>query len=87
MIATDLALFGVIGTALGTLYFILLFASVRKRISRSALTSIAGLYMLRYMIAVAGFWLIAQQGARPLIAALLGFLVARLFVQHRIVME
>lgn len=80
----DLLLFATAGVALGVIYFALLAVTVNRYVSRSTAASIISLYLLRLAIAVAGFWFIAQQGPVPLIAALAGFMAARLLVQRQV---
>lgn len=80
---TDIALYLAAGGAVGTVYFISLLWTVRLHASQAAASRIIPLYLLRLAIAVLAFWLIAQQGALPLLLALLGFLLARVVVQRR----
>lgn len=70
------------GIALGSFYFTLLFYAVRLHLSGAALIPIAGLHLLRFSLAGVGFWLAAQQGAAVLLFVMLGFLLARVAVQH-----
>ena len=70
------------GAALGATYFFLLFQTVRLHASRAAAIRIVPLYVLRFAVAVLAFWVIAQQGAAPLVLALLGFLIARVAAQR-----
>lgn len=80
----DLAMFLGAGAALGTLYFMLVYRTVRLHAIRATATHIVPLYLMRVALAVAVFWVIAQQGAMPLLLALLGFVIARMIVQCRL---
>jgi F1F0 ATPase subunit 2 len=79
-----IAIYGLLGMALGAGYFGLLFLSVRLHASGTPAGRIIPLYVLRFAVAGVAFWFLAQQGAIPLLSALAGFLVARLLVQQRI---
>lgn len=79
----EAALYAGAGVALGTVYFLLLARTARLHASQAAAGVVIPLYFARLGAAVAGFWLIAQQGALPLISALVGFLAARFLVQRR----
>ncbi|MDA0653351.1 MAG: ATP synthase subunit I [Proteobacteria bacterium] len=70
------------GVALGTFYFYAVFQTIRLHVAEAALSKILPLYLLRGGVALCVFWLIAQQGAAPLLLALLGFLGARFMVQR-----
>lgn len=70
------------GVALGAIYFLLLFRTVRLHASQAAATRIVLLYVLRFALAASVFWVIAQQGAAPLLLGLLGFLIARVAGQR-----
>lgn len=70
-----------LGAALGAAYFLLLLRSIRLHASQAPAVRVAPLYLIRIGVAVPAFWLIAQQGALPLVLALLGFLTARIAVQ------
>lgn len=65
------------GLVLGAVYFHMLSRSVRLHASAGSLGRVLPLHLGRFAAAGAGFWLIAQQGAMPLLSALLGFLAAR----------
>jgi len=71
------------GAILGVLYFGLLYRSVRLYASGAGTIRVVPLHMLRAALAVASFWIAAQQGAVPLLLTLSGFLVARFLVQCR----
>ena len=71
-----------VGLVLGAMYFLLLLRAVRLLVSQAAATRTVPLHMARLAGAVAVFWVIAQQGAVPLLSALLGFLIARVVVQR-----
>jgi F1F0 ATPase subunit 2 len=79
---TDVALYLTAGVALGAAYFVLLLRTVRLHASQAAAIRIIPLYFVRFAAAVSAFWIIAQQGAFPLLLALLGFLIARIVIQH-----
>jgi len=70
-----------LGSALGAAYFLLLLRSVSLHASQATAVRVAPLYLVRIGVAVSAFWLISQQGALPLLLALLGFLAARTAVQ------
>jgi len=78
------AVFAVAGIIVGILYFALLYRSVRLYASSAGLARVAPLHLLRGALAVSFFWIVAQQGAVPLLAALAGFLIARTVVQRRL---
>ncbi len=80
---TDVALYLTAGAALGALYFLLLLRAVRLHASRAGAIRSVPLYLARLAVAIATFWVIVQEGAMPLLLALLGFVIARFFVQHR----
>jgi len=79
--AIDVAMYLTAGALLGAVYFVLLLRTVRLQASRAAVKLVAPLYLVRLALAVAVFWAIAQQGALPLLLALLGFLMARFATQ------
>jgi F1F0 ATPase subunit 2 len=79
---TDVALYLTAGAVLGAVYFVLLLRTVRLHASQATAISIIPLYIMRFATAVSAFWIIAQQGALPLLLTLLGFLIARLVVQR-----
>ncbi|RMF03721.1 MAG: hypothetical protein D6773_06950 [Alphaproteobacteria bacterium] len=83
MDATDVIVYLAAGSTLGAIYFRLLAGTVRLHAARAAATLVIALYVGRLAAAVAAFWLIVQQGALPLLLALLGFLLARSIAQHR----
>lgn len=70
------------GIALGSFYFYALLRTVRLHMAQAALSKVLPLYLLRGGVALAAFWVIAQQGAGPLLSALLGFVGARFMVQR-----
>ena len=78
----DVALYLTAGAALGAIYFVLLLRAVRLHASQAAGICIVPLYLVRFAAAVSAFWIIAQQGALPLLLTLLGFLIARLVIQR-----
>ena len=75
-------LFVAAGLAVGVAYFLLLYRTVTLHAAQAGAGSIAPLYLLRFALAGAAFWFIAQQGALPLLLALAGFLGARFAVQR-----
>ncbi len=78
----DAALYAIAGAALGAIYFLLLGRTVRMHASGTTAIRVIPLYGLRIAGAAAGFWVIAQQGALPLLAALMGFIAARFAIQR-----
>ncbi len=78
---TDVVLYLMAGAALGAVYFALLLRTVRLHASQAAAIYIIPLNFMRLAVALAAFWIIAQQGALPLLLTLLGFLIARLVIQ------
>ncbi len=75
--------FAAIGAALGLVYFALLDRAVRAHVAGAPVRRIAGLHVLRGAAALGVFWLLAQHGATALVAALAGFVAARVVVQRR----
>ncbi|GAB4365883.1 MAG: hypothetical protein Kow00114_23420 [Kiloniellaceae bacterium] len=75
-------LFAGAGLALGAAYFLLLYRTVTLHAAQAGAGSLVPLYLLRFALAGAAFWFIAQQGALPLLLALAGFLAARFAVQR-----
>lgn len=75
-------LYGGAGAVLGVAYFLLLARTVHLHASQGASGLVIPLYFGRLAAAVVAFWLIAQQGALPLLSALAGFMIARFGVQH-----
>lgn len=80
--AMDVALYLTAGVALGAAYFVLLLRTVRLHALQATANRIIPLYFMRFAAAVSVFGVIAQQGALPLLLALLGFLAARLIAQR-----
>jgi F1F0 ATPase subunit 2 len=78
----EVALYLTTGAALGAVYFVLLLRTVRLHASQAAAIRIIPLHIMRFSTAVSAFWIIAQQGALPLLLALLGFQIARLVIQR-----
>jgi len=70
------------GILLGGGYFTLLYQSVRLHETGAAPWAVVMLHVARAGLAVAAFWGLAQLGAWPLIAGLVGFLGARLIAQR-----
>ncbi|MHA1560244.1 MAG: N-ATPase subunit AtpR [Alphaproteobacteria bacterium] len=82
MKSLDIALYIAAGLALGVFYFYLLYRTVRLHVANTAASRILPLYLIRIVLVVAVLWVIAQQGAMPLLLATLGFLIARLSAQR-----
>ena len=82
IIPADVVLYLTAGAALGAAYFVLLLRTVRLHASQAAAIRIIPLYIMRFAATVSAFWIIAQQGALPLLLTLLGFLIARLVIQR-----
>jgi F1F0 ATPase subunit 2 len=70
------------GAAVGVVYFALLLRTVRLHSSRASVGHIIALYAIRMIAAISVFWLVAQNGALPLLLALMGFLAARIAIQR-----
>jgi len=83
MNAVTFALFPAIGGIVGAVYFVLLRKTARLHAARAATARIVPLYILRIFTAVIAFWIVAQQGALPLLLSLAGFLAARYVIQYR----
>lgn len=73
------------GLAAGLVYFLLLAQTTRLHLEGAPFVRLLPLFALRLAIAIALFWLIAQQGALALLLALAGFLLARFAVQFTVV--
>ena len=69
------------GGALGTIFFAGLWWTI-SQIGRARRPGIllTGSFLLRMGLALGGFYLAARSGWRPLLASLLGFMLARVFV-------
>ena len=78
----DVAVYVTIGAALGAIYLLLLFQAVRLLASQAAGMRVVLLFASRFALAAAVFWFVAQQGAAPLVLALLGFTMARFAAQR-----
>ena len=76
------ASFAAAGAAVGTLYFLILYRTVRLYAAGTSVVRVLPLYLLRGAGAVAAFWIIAREGAIPLLLAFAGFLVARQAAQY-----
>lgn len=72
------------GLLMGRLYFSLLLRSVQQFVDGARLPRTAVLAVARFLLAVGGFWLIAQAGALALLAALFGFIAARFWLRCRV---
>lgn len=77
-----------LGAALGLTYLALLWRAVRRTLAARAggapSFEPAALAVGRLLLVACGLWLCAQLGAPALLAALLGFLVARTAVTARV---
>jgi hypothetical protein len=80
----DLVVYPAAGAALGMVYFYVLYRTVRLHVAHASLSKIASLHVFRGGAALTMFWIIAQQGAWPLLLALLGFVMTRFVVQRSI---
>ena len=80
----DIALYLAAGGALGAVYFLMLLWTVRLHAANAAASHIVPLYIGRLVLAIAAFWLVAQQGPLPLLLTLAGFLIARWVAQRRV---
>lgn len=76
------ASFIAIGAVIGALYFLILYRTVQLHVAGASVARALPLYALRVVGAVAVFWLIAQEGAVPLLLALTGFVIARYTAQQ-----
>lgn len=79
---TEIIVYLLAGATLGLFYFYALFQTIRLHAAQAALSRILPLYLLRGGVALGSFWLVAQQGALPLLLTLAGFLCAR-FISQR----
>jgi F1F0 ATPase subunit 2 len=80
--SVDVAVYLTAGAGLGAVYFAVLLRTVRLHASQAATVRTIPLYLTRVAVAAVVFWAIAQQGAVPLLLALLGFLIARTATQY-----
>ncbi|MFT5182096.1 MAG: F1F0 ATPase subunit 2 [Alphaproteobacteria bacterium] len=74
----DSAAYLAAGAALGAAYFALLYRTVCLHGAQVSALKTVLLFMLRLGAAVIVFWVIAQQGAAPLLWSALGFFLSRL---------
>ena len=81
-ITPDLALYLIVGAILGSFYFGVLLWTVRLHTLQAAASRVIPLYLVRLAAAGVAFWVVAQQGALPLLITLLGFLIARIAMQR-----
>jgi F1F0 ATPase subunit 2 len=77
-----LPLYFAAGLLLAGVYFLLLRQSLRLHDDRLSAGGMTLFFLLRLLLAGGGFWLVAQQGAGPLLAALLGFVLMRFAAQR-----
>lgn len=75
------------GAAVGVLHFWLLWLTVRMHARCVGPSRVVPLHLLRFAVTVGVFWLVAHQGALPLLLALAGFLIARSLTQSRLAAE
>lgn len=75
------------GAALGAAYFALLRLSLPGSEGAGIAAVFLPLLLARVALAVGVFWIIAQQGALPLLIALLGFLLARIAAKRIVRVE
>jgi F1F0 ATPase subunit 2 len=80
----EYAFFAGIGAVTGALYFLILYRTVRLYSGGAAVARVLPLYLLRAAGAIAVFWMVAREGAIPLLLALAGFLVARYAAQQMV---
>lgn len=66
------------GLGIGAVYFALLYRTVRLLAEAAPLRRVGPLHLARALLALAGFWALAQLGIWSLVAGLGGFLIARL---------
>lgn len=78
--------FGV-GAALGVFYFCGLWWTVRRLNSRNGTVLLLGSFLVRSAVVVAGFYLVMDGRWEALLAALAGFLAARIAIVWRLKME
>lgn len=79
----SLLLYLAAGAALGALYFAALYLSVSLFTAKAGAVRVLPLFLIRFAAAGGALWLVAQQGAVPLLLALAGFLFARTAAQRR----
>ena len=83
----EIAGFAAIGFTVGAGYHFLLYRAVEAVVGGIAVSRMAAIQLLRLVAAGAIFWMIAQAGAIPLIAAAGGFILSRFaavrFVERR----
>ena len=72
------------GAALGAGYFAILLKAARLHAQAAPLSVVAPLYLLRGALAIGVFWGLAQLGALPLLAGLVGFVAIRLLFQRMV---
>ena len=80
----DIAVFTLIGGGVGWMFYTLLAmgfqSSTGDPVSKPLRFML--LYLLRFALAGTVFWLVARQGAAPLLSSLAGFTLARLGLLH-----
>lgn len=75
-------LFVAVGLVLGAAHFLGLYANARLYVCPGATGKAIGLHALRIALTSLGLVAIAQFGAAPLLAAFVGFLIARPAVRY-----
>jgi len=80
----ELVLWPVVGVLLGAFYFFMLHRVVCLITSHTAATLIIPLHLTRVGVTLVVLWIIALQGAVPLLLVVLGFVVARRVAQRSI---
>lgn len=81
-VAAGFVLYAMVGAIAGVIFFALLILALRRLGGEVRPVHLVMLFAVRFAGIAALFWLIAQQGAVALIAALAGFLLARFAVQR-----
>ncbi len=76
------ALYILTGVGLGKVYFDLVAHTVHLHTEGRSSSLLFSFYLLRTIASVIVFWLVAQQGAMPLLLLLFGFVLVRLFFQN-----
>ncbi|MFQ3198710.1 MAG: F1F0 ATPase subunit 2 [Paraglaciecola sp.] len=76
------------GMVLGMAFFLILWLTVRRGLlSRHPASWFVGGVLLRMGLALGGFYFVAKSGWLPLVICLLGFVIAREWVQRRVVFK
>lgn len=83
----EIGLYVTVGAAVGAVYFLLLLKTARLHAAQASASRVVPLYIARLAAAVGVFWIVAQQGALPLLLTLAGFVIARFAIQRRTVAD